>query len=210
MMKDINLFYDAIAEKTADEWYPNNILLPSIQDFVSWLPQKPRILDLGCGPGYESMRLASTGAEVVGIDLSPENIRIARIRCPQCQFAEADFRQLDGRFGTFNGVFASASLIHLTPEGLIAVSGRIADVLKETGKLLVLVQDGDGIREREIDVDGHPWHWTVQLYSKETLFLALKPFRFIREGYLAPELIQSGWRSYLWEVSKTEWGYRGK
>jgi SAM-dependent methyltransferase len=210
MMKDINLFYDAIAVKTADEWYPNNILLPTIQEFVSLLPQKPRVLNLGCGPGYESMRLASTGAEVVGIDLSPENIRIARSRCPQCQFAEADFRQLDGRWGTFDGVLASASLIHLTPEDLIAVSGRIADVLKTTGKLLVLVQDGDGIREREMVVDGRPWHWAVQLYSKETLLLALKPFQFIREGYLAPELNQVGWRCYLWNVINSERGCRGK
>src|SRR4030042_5121181 len=133
MMENLISFYDAIAEKTADEWYANNVLLPTIHDFVSLLPHSPRVLDLGCGPGYESMRLASTGAEVVGIDFSHENNRIARSRCPQCQFAESDFRQLDGRFGTFDGVFASASLIHLTPEELFAVSGRVADVIKDPG-----------------------------------------------------------------------------
>jgi SAM-dependent methyltransferase len=74
MMEDIRSFYDAIAEKTADDWYPNNILLPTIRDFLSLLPQKPRVLDLGCGPGYESLRWASAGAEAVGESTSVRKI----------------------------------------------------------------------------------------------------------------------------------------
>jgi cyclopropane fatty-acyl-phospholipid synthase-like methyltransferase len=148
--------------------------------------------------------LASAGAEVVGIDRSAENIRIARSRCPQCRFAEADFRQLDGRYGIFDGVFASASLIHLSPEELTPLSQKAADVLRDAGKLLSLVQDGDDIREREREADGTKWSWVVQLYSKDSLSRSLKSFRFFREGYLAPDLIQSGWRCYLWEVAKSE------
>jgi len=49
-------FYNLTAERTAEDWYENTVLMPSIQDFVSLLPEKPSILDLGCGPGYESMR----------------------------------------------------------------------------------------------------------------------------------------------------------
>jgi ubiquinone/menaquinone biosynthesis C-methylase UbiE len=104
---DINetkLFYDLTAENTADEWYPNTVLMPTIEEFVSFLPEKPRVLDLGCGPGYESMRLASVGAEVVGVDFSSESIRIARDRCPECQFVESDFRQFDNSLGLFDGV----------------------------------------------------------------------------------------------------------
>jgi trans-aconitate methyltransferase len=89
--------------------------LPTIKDILSFLPEHPRILDLGCGPGYESMRLESLGAEDVGIDNSPENIRISRERCPQCTLHEMDFRSLDDRFGVFDGVFASASLIQTAP-----------------------------------------------------------------------------------------------
>ena len=52
MGNDIKTFYDLVAERTADEWYSNNLLLPSIREFLSLMPSKPRILDLGCGPGY--------------------------------------------------------------------------------------------------------------------------------------------------------------
>lgn len=107
MVDEIKLFYDLTAEKTADQWYKEEMLKPTILDFVSLLPANPRILDLGCGPGYESMRLAQTGADVVGVDFSEECIRIARARRPQCRFEVMDFRDLDDRYSRFDGVFAS-------------------------------------------------------------------------------------------------------
>ena len=82
---ELAAYYEAAARRVAEEWYPNDILLPTIRDFFSLLRPRPRILDLGCGPGHESLRMASLGAEVVGIDFSPANIRIARERCPQCE-----------------------------------------------------------------------------------------------------------------------------
>src|SRR5262245_42950530 len=37
-----------------------------------------RVLDAGCGPGRHSLALARRGIEVVGIDLSPDFIALAR------------------------------------------------------------------------------------------------------------------------------------
>jgi trans-aconitate methyltransferase len=91
---DTKRFYDATADKVADEWYPNDVLMPTIREFLSHLPPKPRVLDLGCGPGHESMRLTSAGARVFGLDFSDECISVARQRCSQCQFEVADFRDL--------------------------------------------------------------------------------------------------------------------
>jgi SAM-dependent methyltransferase len=200
MDKDTKQFYDLTAERTADEWYENNVLMPSIQDFVRLLPEKPKILDLGCGPGHESMRLASTGAQVVGVDFSIECIRVARERCPQCRFEVMDFKQLDGRFGQFDGVFACASLIHIEPEELPDVLERIADVLKDKGHLLAIVRDGRGIRESWPVVNGQEMRRVIYLYARENLVSAASRFNFVREGYLAPELVEQGWRSYVFRV----------
>ena len=49
-----------------------------IKKFIELFDTTPRILDAGCGAGYESMRLASLGAEVIGIDISEESFNIAR------------------------------------------------------------------------------------------------------------------------------------
>jgi SAM-dependent methyltransferase len=194
---DTRRFYDLTAEQIADEWYPKDILMPTIRDFVSLLPEQPRVLDLGCGGGYESMRLASVGARVVGVDFSEESIRIARERTPQCQFEVLDFRQLDGRFGTFDGVFACASLIHMRPEELIDVLRCIADVLKPDGCLLAIVRDGEGIRETWPVVDGQRLRRVIYRYTREALQSAASDFNFVREGYLDSEEIERGWRCYI-------------
>jgi SAM-dependent methyltransferase len=199
MDDETRLFYDLEAERIADEWYANDVLMPTIQEFLSLLPDKPKVLDLGCGPGYESMRLNSAGAEVVGVDFSPESIRIARERCPQCSFFELDFRQLDNRWGIFDGVFASASLIHITPEELPGVLNRIAKILGDRGKLLMIVQNGQGTRENWPEINGRKLRRVINLYSKEVLesLVTSSSFRLIKEGYLASELVDVGWRCYI-------------
>ncbi len=42
------------------------------------LKQGDRLLDVGCGPGRHSIEFAKRGVDVVGIDLSPEFISVAR------------------------------------------------------------------------------------------------------------------------------------
>lgn len=204
MKDDTKRFYDLTAERTAEIWYEKDVLMPTIEDFLALLPERPRVLDLGCGPGHESMRLASRGADIIGVDFSTESIRVARERCPQCRFEVIDFRQLDGRFGAFDGVFACASFIHIGPEELPAVMERVADVLNEEGYLMAIVQDGEGVRERWHEVAGQKLRRVIYLYSREDLAAAAGPFVFVREGYLVPEVIEDRWRSYIFRVEKVD------
>lgn len=205
MEEETKLFNDLLAERTADEWYPNDVLMPTIAEFLSLLPERPRVLDLGCGVGHESMRLHSAGAEVVGVDYSPESIRTARERCPQCQFYELDFRELDDRWGAFDGVFASASFIHIPPEEMPGLLDRIAAVLSDGGKLLALVRDGQGTRERWPKVEGRKLHRVIHLYSRETLesLATAASLRLVREGYLPPKVADDGWRCYIFDVARS-------
>jgi len=56
------------------------------------------VLDLGCGPGSVSARLAARATNVVGVDHNAEFISAARQRCPKnCAFLQADLRKLDVR-----------------------------------------------------------------------------------------------------------------
>ena len=197
MNRDTKRYYDLTAERVADEWYANDVLMPSIREFVAFLPEKPLILDLGCGPGYESMRLVSVGAEVVGVDFSAECIRVARERCPQSRFEVMDFRELNDRLGKFHGVFASGSLIHIGPDELPTVLGRVADVLLGGGYLLAMVQDGEGLRESLRVVNGEKLRRVMYLHSRMSLASAARRFSLVKEGFLSPELHERGWRSYL-------------
>ncbi len=52
-----------------------------------------RVLDAGCGGGRTSAWLAELGAEVVGIDVSPELVRLARERLPSATFSVGDLAE---------------------------------------------------------------------------------------------------------------------
>jgi trans-aconitate methyltransferase len=66
-----------------------------------------RILDLGCGDGVLTQRLAELGCQVLGVDSSPEQIAAARRRglTAQCKSGE----QLDFA-AEFDAVFSNAAL----------------------------------------------------------------------------------------------------
>lgn len=190
-------FYDATARETAEKWYPNQALLPTIRAFLAYLPDSPRILDLGCGPGHESMRLASEGAKVLGLDYSRESIRIARERCPECTFEVADFRALDLRHGTFHGVWAAASLIHIGPDELPPLMERIADVLEAGGYLLAIVREGQGTRVIWPVVDGQKLKRVLYLHRAGDLASATSKLAYCCELQLPAGQIDEGWRAHL-------------
>ncbi|MGB3479407.1 MAG: hypothetical protein WBB67_09625 [bacterium] len=50
MKDETKLFYDLTAKESADRWYKEQILMPTIQEFVSLLPKNPNG-QIGVSPG---------------------------------------------------------------------------------------------------------------------------------------------------------------
>ncbi|MEO8000065.1 MAG: magnesium protoporphyrin IX methyltransferase [Gemmatimonadaceae bacterium] len=99
------------------------------QLLASWLPDNLtglRVLDAGCGTGTLAIQLASRGASVVAIDLSPTLTDLARERTPESLRKLIDFRagdMLDPSLGTFDYTVAMDSVIHYrAPEMLNVVN----------------------------------------------------------------------------------------
>ena len=67
------------------------------------------VLDLGCGPGSVTARLASRAYQVIGVDRDPGLLKAARQRCPSnCRFVEGDVRDLGRRgLGQADGIWSS-------------------------------------------------------------------------------------------------------
>jgi SAM-dependent methyltransferase len=198
----IKRFYNLIAEETAKNWYPNTILLPTIKDFLSLLPEHPRILDLGCGPGHESMRLSSLGARVVGIDFSEDSLKIARQRNPACQFHLMDFFAIGDSLEFFDGIFACGSLIHVAPNQMPVLISILKKRLRKSGYLEVIIQDGKGQRILDHQIRGEKIKRIIYLYPKIqiTNFFESGGFAFFKEGFLDAHLLGGGWRNYIFRI----------
>jgi len=93
-----------------------------------------RILDFGCGPGRDLAALAARGHRPVGLDGTPEFVRMAREHTG-ADVWEQDFLALDLPTASFDGVFANASLFHVPGRELPRVLEELCECLRPAGVL---------------------------------------------------------------------------
>ena len=135
-----------------------------VAELLSWRPAPQRLLDIGCNAGVHALEWARLGAEVVGVDVAPVAIDLARRRAegrpgPRARFEVADL--LEGRFdrwGRFDlvtalgGVFNCIGRADLVPafravrDALTPDGEFVFDVLKwfDGGRKVFLRRDGGG------------------------------------------------------------------
>lgn len=95
------------------------------------------IADLGCGPGHVTRFLAARHADVIGMDLSPEMIAVARERAPDLHFEVGSMLRLPVEDGAWVGAIALYSIIHLTDDELVTACREFARAIGLGGWLLV-------------------------------------------------------------------------
>ncbi|MEO1552181.1 MAG: class I SAM-dependent methyltransferase, partial [Pseudomonadota bacterium] len=90
-----------------------------------------RVLDLGCGAGATSRAIAALGAQVTGLDISEDLLKVARSRAPDLTFVAQDastyvaptaFDVLHSRFGMMFFDDPPAALRHI--RGQMVPGGR--------------------------------------------------------------------------------------
>lgn len=78
---------------------------------------KAVIADMGCGSGLGSYQMAQLNPDVtiIGIDINPETVRLARenYRLPNLRFETGDVEKPDPAFGPFDGILNSSVLHHV-------------------------------------------------------------------------------------------------
>jgi ubiquinone/menaquinone biosynthesis C-methylase UbiE len=114
-----------------------------LDELAGRLPDGARVLDLGCGAGRVARHLADR-FDVTGVDISEEQLRLARANAPGASFRHCDFTRLELPEGSFDAVTALYSFVHAPREEHAALLGRIARWLKPGGLFLASLSNAGG------------------------------------------------------------------
>ena len=101
-----------------------------------------RVVDLGCGAGMPSTRRLAERFDVLGVDVSREQLALARANVPGARFLRADLTELEVPARSADAVTAFYSLNHVPREELGRLFERVLGWLAPGGLLLASLGAG--------------------------------------------------------------------
>jgi len=168
--KDTIEWYDQNAEKYADS-AEKVAPIKFIEQFLSMLPESPKVLDAGCGSGRDSRILNEKGAKVTGLDISKGLLEEAEKRGKDIEYIQGDITSMKFPDSSFDGLWSHASLVHLDSiEDVEKTLGEFNRVLKSGGILHIFTKKQLGEDKTAIVSDSLSNHDRFfRYYTKEEL-----------------------------------------
>jgi len=143
------------AEDTAIDWDfllnedPQNLLNGHWSQMVwrcfsKYIPDKGRILEVGCGTGRITVQAVRDGqVDAVGIDISSSSLRYARGLAAsvgvRCQFIQASGFQLPFKDDSYDAVVSEGVIEHFSVRGTEAMVGEHVRVCRPGGLVIISV-----------------------------------------------------------------------
>ncbi len=145
---DCQRSYDRVADeyvrRISDELRHKPLDRELLDRFAAAVRGRGPVCDMGCGPGHVARYLSEQGAQVCGIDLSPEMVERARGLNPDIELAQGDMLALDAADGAWAGIVAFYSIIHIPRPRLVEALRELYRVLRPEGLLLLSFHLGEG------------------------------------------------------------------
>ena len=172
--------YDASAEAYRD----GTVTMPAalgdlVSRFVARVPAGSRVLEIGSGPGRDAAALESLGLSVRRTDISPGFVELLAAAGHPADVLDPltdDLADPERGGAAYDGVWASACLLHVARADLPVVLRRLAEATRAGGSLHVSLKEGDG-----------------EAWSTHGNVAAPRLFVFWREQPLRAALEEAGW-----------------
>jgi SAM-dependent methyltransferase len=181
--------YDRFAAAYTERYFETRGLDEEMDRFLSWLPPFPQILDAGCGPGHLLRYLSRNDSVCVGVDYSLPMLEEGRRRDSSLPLVAGNLLALPFSSGSFEGIWARASLIHLTETEHRKCLREFYRNLKPQGVLYAAVRQGDGEEVRRETQQGVPIERYFRFWEPEPWHaeLAHAGFELLEQGTEAGE-----------------------
>jgi SAM-dependent methyltransferase len=140
----VQAYYDERVEgKIRDFTHPNPRIEAAIQTLAEWAPSNPkRILEIGCGIGATSWRMARAWpqAEVIGADVSLTSIEVAKtcFRRPNLSYRAGLIKEgaLEGKFDL---ILLMDVYEHIALEDRASIHAAMKSLLSEESRIVITV-----------------------------------------------------------------------
>ncbi len=138
----IELYRDSGLEIYEKSHYSNREHVIEVKQILSWyMPRNTHILDIGCSGGLHALEFAKRGFSVIGIDIEPSAVALARKR--SSTHWKADFRIMDIEKyelygpGEFDFIYSIGNVLsHVRKDSLPGILRKIRESIGENGVLL--------------------------------------------------------------------------
>jgi 2-polyprenyl-3-methyl-5-hydroxy-6-metoxy-1,4-benzoquinol methylase len=109
-----------------------------IEEFISYLPEKGIVLDIGCGGGVPVLQtLARRGFVVKGIDFSKGMLEIAKRNVPGAELVLGDVTKVDFDEASLDGIISTHALIHIHRDHHPRLYKKMFSWLRSSGVIMV-------------------------------------------------------------------------
>lgn len=161
--------YDGVAEWYDREFATGELAVAPRETTLRLLGDGPgRLLDVGCGTGAHTAALVDHGWDAMGVDISEDQLRLARER--GLEVVQADAAELPFEEATFDAVVSMWT--HTDVEDFAALVQEVARVLRPGGPFVYVGAHPCfvGPHSRFISAEGvpelHPGYWQTGRYDK--------------------------------------------
>jgi SAM-dependent methyltransferase len=195
--------YDAIADRYA-EWAASfeSPAMRWVEKLEERLPERSRVLDLGCGGGGPATRALAARHDLVGVDISERQLERARRLVPKARFLRADATEVAFDPESFDAVVSLFMLGHVPRAEQAPLLSRVFEWLAPGGRLLATLGTDNADDEVEADWLGAPMFFAS--YDEEWNRRALESAGFVlEEARVVPfEEPGHGFVSFMWVLAR--------
>ncbi len=134
--------------------------LQLLQELIQQVPRGAKILDAGCGAGVPVTQILSNFFDVIGVDFSEAQIKLAQRLVPKARFICQDMTRLSFPPHSFDAICSYYAIIHVPRTEHNQLLTNFYRMLKPMGLILVCMGAIDIEHDEAEDYLGSKMYWS--------------------------------------------------